>query len=192
MIADWSVNELYKSLFFIAILFAFTVAGCTSVPPGPEAPYDYSVKGRIGVRNDGAGHSANFKWQQLGTRYNIEVWGPLGQGRTVLEGDQRFMVISRGGEIVARGHPADVMFANLGWSLPVDVLSTWLLGAADESEPFSVTAVDADGRVTELRQLGWQVTFDRFPTAPGDLQPRRIKARRGGEAITVVVSDFEQ
>jgi outer membrane lipoprotein LolB len=192
MIADWSVLAVHKSLFLKAILISALLAGCAAAPIPPAVPYDYSVKGKIGIRNNNEGHSASFKWQQFGSRYAIEVWGPLGQGRTKLEGDARFMVITRGGAVQARGHPTDVMVANLGWSLPVEVLSAWLLGKAHESEVYSVMAVDPAGRISELSQLGWTVAFDRFEGALADAMPRRIKARKGAEAITVVVSEFEQ
>ena len=84
---------VYKSLFYMVILAVFTLSGCagrqTPVVPGDMATVN--ITGKLSIRLEGSGHTANFRWRQTGENYLIEVWGPLGQGRTTLQGDPAAM-----------------------------------------------------------------------------------------------------
>lgn len=194
MIADCGQNNLVaKSLILNSILLTVLLAGCVARPLAPADELKFQILGKIGVKQDGEGFSANFDWRQhTQTRYEIDVWGPLGQGRTQLKGDQRVMQVSRGDQILALGQPDEVMLAHLGWSIPLDVLPAWIRGEPATQFSFGDSRLDEQGRFVEFTQAGWVVSLGRYDQRDGISTPGRIKASQPDKTITVVVREYLQ
>ncbi len=194
MIADCGQNNLVaKSLILNSILLTFLLAGCVAKPLVPPDELNFQILGKIGVKQDGEGFSANFDWRQHSqARYEIDVWGPLGQGRTQLKGDPRAMQVSRGEQILALGQPEEVMLAHLGWSLPLDVLPAWIRGEPAAQYRYDSTGLDEQGRFVEFTQAGWLVSLSRYDQRDGLTTPGRIKASQADKTITVIVREYLQ
>ena len=69
------------------------------------APADFRLGGKIAVRGGAEAFSASFDWAQRGETYDVEFWGPLGQGRVRLRGDATRLTVtdSRGVTTMPRG-----------------------------------------------------------------------------------------
>lgn len=163
----------------ILLVAMVLISGCstTSVPPDVQASSDdfrLDVGGKLGVRHDGGGFSANLSYQQVGDRYVIELWGPLGQGRTRIVGDAGSVTVTNGsGSVIEGGDPELVMQRQLGWSLPLSVLRYWAAGRAAPD-----AAIRSGGGTQNTRffeQLGWRV------------EARRLSERLGAQLPALVV-----
>ena len=64
-----------KAIFPLCLLFA----GCASAPVAPPAA-GFWIQGKIGVVEGDEAHSARFVWALHGDAFNIDLWGPFGQG----------------------------------------------------------------------------------------------------------------
>ncbi|MYH16221.1 MAG: outer membrane lipoprotein LolB [Gammaproteobacteria bacterium] len=179
-----------KLLFLNAIFVAlWLLAGCVSVPPISPGT-DFSIKGKIGVVDGGESWSARFVWRQSGERFEIDLWGPLGQGQTRLRGTpDRLEITDADGDVRTSGSPEALMLAELGWSLPLSLLLDWLQGRPSVKAPVAEATSDPEGNLTGFRQLGWQVRFERAKQAPADAPPRRITAEKPGYRVRVAVSE---
>ncbi len=179
-----------KLLFLNAIFVAlWLLAGCVSIPPMSPAT-DFSIKGTIGVTEGGDSWSARFVWRQSGERFEIDLWGPLGQGHSRLRGTpDRLEITDAEGNVRTSGSPEALMFAELGWSLPLSLLLDWLQGRPSPEAPVVDAIRDPSGRLTDFRQLGWQVRFDHAGKASVGTLPRRITANKPGYRVRVVISD---
>lgn len=154
---------------------------------------NFQILGKIGVKQAGDGFSANFDWRQhTQARYEIDVWGPLGQGRTQLKGDQGAMQVSRGDQVLALGQPDEVMLAHLGWSIPLDVLPAWIRGVPAAQYGVDDRRFDDQGRFVEFTQAGWAVTLGRYDQRKDIMTPGRIKASQADKTITVIVREYLQ
>ena len=138
--------------------------------------------------------SGRFRWRQLGDAYWVEVWGPLGQGRTYLEGDAGHMTVRRGSGVLAQGRPGEVMRTHLGWYVPTSQLARWIQGEVGTAA--QDVKKDDVGRVSSFTHEEWQVTLDRFADVEGGLDatssaqlPGRIKATSETQRITVMITD---
>lgn len=200
------------------VLLAFSaglLVGCAALPqPGPAG--GFVLRGKLGVVDARDSFSARFLWQQQGDAFDIELWGPLGQGRVRLTGRDGSMALVEGdGTVIDSGTPDAVMRRHLGFSLPMAVLPAWVRGAPAAGHRVSGRVVDGDGRLTAFRQLGWTVALERFgaveggdvpvsagagpaatpastPTAtPATLLPHRITASRGDYRVRLAVSDWQ-
>ncbi len=190
MIADWRLGGVLKSLILKAIVAVLLASGCASKPLPLNPGVDFRVAGKFGIRDGENGYSARFAWQQSLDTYDIEVWGPLGQGRTQLRGDSLSMAVLQGGELLAQGSPEEVMYASLGWSVPVAVLPAWIRGAPHRQLSYADAVQDPQGRYTEFVQLNWQVTLSAYERSADGSTPGRIVAENGPRRVTVVVRDY--
>lgn len=190
MIADWYAGAVHKSLILKAIFLVLVVAGCAVQPLVLDPGVDFRVTGKFGVRDGDDGYSARFTWAQSFDAYDIEVWGPLGQGRTRLSGDSNRMTVLQGEEVLAVGTPEEVMAASLGWSVPIGVLPAWIRGRPHRQLAFGEVVRDAEDRFVEFVQAGWQVELSRY--ADEEENPGRIVATRGDRRVTVIVRDYAE
>ena len=164
----------------------FLIQGCATRPP-PEAFLDRGapLEGKLSVRSAEERFSARFRWSQTGDRYRIELWGPLGQGRTILQGNTRQLsLLDGGGNLIDRGAPELVMLRHLGWTLPLDAFPNWILGQPLPGVPVLQDERDERGRPLGFRQLDWVLRFDRFSEAG---EPQRLTAERGPYRVRVVL-----
>ncbi len=186
MISDWRSRACAKSLICLVIL----QVGCSTVPPRLQEA-TFSVTGKLSVRDTEGNHSARFRWAQAGEHYEIDVWGVLGQGRVRLSGEQNFMAISRGDETLAQGTPEDVMYGQLGWSLPVEVLRMWLMGNPHHRFDVANLSMGPEGYFTAFSQAGWQVELSRHGAFADPSIPKRIVAENEAYRIVVALSEVE-
>ncbi|MDE0419728.1 MAG: lipoprotein insertase outer membrane protein LolB [Gammaproteobacteria bacterium] len=159
---------------------------------GPDA--DFRLRGKIGVRygNDvRRGFSATFDWVQAGDGYVIELWGPLGQGRTRLTGDGGRLTVTDGsGSSLTDVDPEALMEAQLGWSAPVDVLRHWILGRPAPDHGVDASLRDADGNLARFEQLDWIVDLSRWRSTASRRLPGKVTATREHRRITVICHEW--
>ena len=183
-------------LLFLNVIFVVTGAGCASLAPFPEQPADFQLRGKLGVVEGSESFSARFLWRQQGPGFTIDLWGPLGQGRVRLTGDERRLAVVDGkGAILTEGNHADVMHAHLGWSLPLAVLPDWVLGAPGASRASRHPQYDAAGHLVAFEQLDWAVAYGNHREVAGAngarWLPRTITARKGDYRVRLVISEWQ-
>ena len=174
----------------------FILSGCAVQPPAEEPGLAFAAGGKFGIKDADSGYSASFSWRHFQHGYDIEVWGPLGQGRTLLRGDESLMQVRRGEDVLAQGAPEQVMQTHLGWSVPIRILPAWIQGFPSTQLPHSDAVLDDQGRYTAFAQAGWQVNLERYTAREDGLSslftPARIVALNGLRKVTVVVRNYTQ
>ncbi len=176
---------------FVVIL---ALSGCVSTPVAPDVPETFVLSGKVGVREAGENFSANLLWHQRGEAFEIDLWGPLGQGRVKLvKHDDQIQLRSDQG-VLAEGDAETVMRQQLGWSLPVDVLPAWVQGQPLADAPAQEISRDDLGRITGFEQLGWKVVLERYEQVANEFEqrhlPRRVTATRAEGRVRLVVSEW--
>jgi len=179
----------YK-LLFLNIFFATFCMACHTLEPKPSAD-GFSLRGKLGVIDGDESYSARFLWRQNGERFGIDLWGPLGQGRVRLEGDNEQIVLIKGGEVLAQGKHDEVMRSRLGWTLPLNVLPSWALGEPDASLSVTAQEYDEEGHLIAFEQLNWRVTYTQFRLIGERSLPRTITARRGDYRVRLIISAWD-
>ncbi len=169
---------------YAAIWLVVSAVACAPITPRPSAD-GFVVRGKFSAVGAGESISARFVWAQDGDRYDIQLWGPLGQGRVHLVGDPRRVArLAAGGEELESGAPEDLADRYLGFRLPIPVLAAWLAGAPHPDYRHR-------GSSDAFEQLGWQVAvIDRVETAGGRL-PRRLSVNGAGGSLQLLASDWQ-
>ena len=173
-----------------------TLTGCSLVHRAPELSVPdvggFVVKGRLAVRQGDGGFSSSFLWQHALGRDEIELWGPLGQGRSRLVGDEsEVTVYTAKGEVFRESDPEAGMRRWLGFSFPLAALTHWIRGERAPGYPTTEQSSDANGDLARLEQLSWRIEFSDYQTrADGRRLPGRIVAIRTGVKVTLLPGEW--
>lgn len=187
-------------------VLALLLSGCAVQPvSAPETSSAWSARqtaltqrttwqadGRIGVVSGQDGWHANFQWAQQGLDYRIDLIGPLGQGRVVIQGGALEVSIqTQDGQHWTAPDPEALLEQSLGVSLPVTGLRYWIRGLPQPG-PAPVLQTDAAGRLIRLEQNGWVIDYPAYvPTPILNLDlPERIVARRQDLSVKLVIEQW--
>lgn len=152
---------------------------------------NWSLEGRLGYRSGNDGGSASFHWvQQNPDAGRIQFSGPMGFGSARLEWSPEQARLEHGGDTVRAHSPSMLAWRLTGLILPVEQLRYWVRGLA-APEPAASERKEQDGRLKQLHQAGWQLTFDRYQRVTGLQLPHRIKAEQADQRFTVLIQSWQ-
>jgi outer membrane lipoprotein LolB len=188
------------------MLVLVLAGGCATRPPAlvPEAEpawlehraalealRDWQVRGRVALRTEDEGWSANFDWQQRGENYRIRLRGPFGQGAVELRGGQHGVWLKRADQpAVFAYNPEALLQQQTGWQLPVTGLVAWLRGLPVSDDDL-VIKWDKQGRLLHIGQNGWLIEYQRY-LEMGDLSlPEKLRLTRDSIQVRLVVDDWQ-
>jgi outer membrane lipoprotein LolB len=123
----------------------------------------WKVKGKIAVKAGSKGGHASLRWDREEQIQHIELYGPLGGGRVVIDEDENGARLkdTKGGD--SRGESvAKLIEERLGWPLPFDQLPAWLRGLP--AKPGAKMEWDDHGQVVRMNDSGWQVSYPAYQT----------------------------
>ena len=82
------------------------IGGCASLSaPTPED--GFLLRGKLAVEEAGERHTANLLWRQQGENFEVDFWGPLGQGRIQLVRRGKSVAILDGAGVVLTEGPSE-------------------------------------------------------------------------------------
>ncbi len=185
-----------------ALVLCCLLAGCAVAPPDNLSDSVWAARhaalanlnawnldGRIGVLTSTEGWHGSVFWKQRSAGYQIELVGPLGQGRTRIEGDAGGVrVWSASGETYAAADLDQLMERELGLPIPMTGLIYWVRGLPDPNLSGTVMSGDEQGRLRRLEQGGWVIEFTRYEPYLGHDLPTRIKATRGDLRVKLAIA----
>lgn len=146
----------------------------------------WEIKGRLGVRTHKRGGQATIVWKRDGDDHNINLYGPLGGGRAVLVENASGAELKDSKKKTYYADNAEALLYQVaGWRVPFGAMKYWVLGLPAKQEAFEQT-LDQWGRVSELRQSGWEIRFIEYRDYDGVELPRKmfLKSLAAREHIT--------
>lgn len=180
-----------RSKFILLALLSLSVwlAGCQSSgvrEAGSSGKGDFETLGKLALRAPGESLSVRFRWRQTGERYDLELWGPFGLGRTRLVGDtQQMSVLDGQGQTLSRGEPQLVVRKQIGWELPLLALVSWAQGVPRPNVGVSEVSRDPQGRYVGFVQENWSVQYPAYDDSSPS-RPKRIALATGDYRVKVV------
>lgn len=165
-----------------AALLVAALAGCAAVAPlpvpdvpaPPDAPFE--ISGRLSARRGADGVAAHFSWSHAEGRDRIDVATPTGQVIARMERDAAGIRVERPNAPAAAFADWGALTRDvLGVAIPVDGLAAWIRGAPAPGERYGVER-DGAGRVSVLRQQGWEIVYA-YADAPPPARPARLVMR---------------
>ena len=192
-----------KSFAFLPILL---LAGCAALPPQPvaeppsylphlqkiQAIRHFEVVGRIAILTETKGFSGTMRWYHREEGDEIAFYSPVGSQLGQLHINEDKVVLTTGNhETFEARDAATLTQKTLGWSLPLEGLSDWVLGrpsAADEAE---ILSWDEAGHIARMRQSGWDIEYPGYREADGCQLPAKIVMRSSKLDLKLVIENWQ-
>lgn len=176
-------------------LFLSACVSPTAAPPphiaSATALHSWEAEGKLGVRSANTAKAVNFHWQHSPEQLDIRLHGALGLGSVYLKRDANgiFTLKSKDGTEQADS-AEDLLYATLGWSIPVTALEYWIKGLPSPAAPVTSQTYDSQGNLTQLQQQGWKLLYSKH-THFGSLSlPQKIIASRDGLRLTIAINTW--
>ncbi len=171
-----AASSRFLACAFRTSVLVLLLAGCAGLPnKSPSlAAEGYAVSGKLIVIQADRRSSARFRWSQQAESFQMELWGPLGVGRTLIAGSSAYAELTKGTELISQGAPSEIMQRQLGWSAPIEVFPYWVKGTVAPSETVETIEKDELGRLLRFSQAGWSVSYAGHVQDEGGWQPSRI------------------
>jgi len=190
-----------------ACLAALLLQACSAVPeriaeePGWLERYEsraadlgalsgWALQGKLGVSDGNDGGSGKLRWQENGESSRMDFHGALGRGawRLVSEPGGAELELADGRSYRA-GTVGELVRGQLGWTVPVEALSWWVLGL-EAPGPVARRNLSEDGTLVFLEQQGWRIEYGRYRRVGEAMLPAKLTARQDDKTVKLAVSKW--
>jgi outer membrane lipoprotein LolB len=178
----------------LKLLFAcLLLVGCAHQPvlqvarPVQVESAAFALNGRISIKHQGKRDTAGLRWVHQAQSDEILLLNPLGQTAARIYRDVKQATLDNGDKHYSDTDVESLMMQVLGWRLQLDGLHHWVLGLPAEGD--SLVERDELGRLTVLRQEGWEVRYLRY--AENDRLPQRMELSRQGLQLQLLIDEWE-
>lgn len=168
------------------------LTGCATLPDATESTTsaseltDWSFEGRLAIDDGRQSWQSSIHWVQRGDDYSIDLIGPLGQGRMAIRGGPDGVSLHSGDQWLYAEEPDELLARTTGFSVPISGLRHWLRGLATPG--LSARPVtDAQGRLRQLQQAGWLITYPNYVAVEAFSLPQRLQATRDEFTVRLLV-----
>ena len=184
----------------IAALAAGCAANKVSPPTLPsstaaaniESINSWQADGRIAIQRGNEGWSASLRWQKTPENFQIRLIAPLGRGTYEIAGSaERVALITPNGDRFISTDAETLMHEQLGWSIPLDGAHYWLRGLQAPGVPASMINTDPTGRLKDMQQLGWRISFLRHMSVDGFELPAKLYLHYENLKVRMAISKWE-
>lgn len=192
---NW-IRQSFAGVVLLAILAGCATAPVTKAPevsvkaaPVP-AVREFDLAGRVAVRYQEQGFSANLDWQHGEKTDQLLILNPLGQGIAQISRDDNGVHLKTADRRELSANDAEALTQQvLGWRLPLKGLGYWAVGAVAPG-PVNILERDTAGRLARIEQDGWSIAYRDYRNVNGVDLPTRIELVRPELEIKLVVDNW--
>lgn len=193
-------------LRLIPPLAMLLMAGCAGVPPAPTAlnPELYrqhmqstagisafSIAGRMALQTEQRGFSGTMRWQHAASGNHLAFFSPLGsQVADIASNAEGYTLTTSDQKVYAAQDAETLLQQTMGWSLPLQGLSHWVLGRPTSGD-FEAIDWDAAGRFTRLRQHGWDIEYPAYMTVNNVTLPSKVLLKSPKLNLKLLIERWE-
>lgn len=196
------MSALSRLLLLSAML---ALAGCASVPPPAtvdKGVFDrhqqqlstidaFSLSGRIAVQTQQKGFSGKLRWQHAPGGDMLDFYSPLGSQVAAIVGDADGVVLTTSDQKTYTAADAETLLHDtMGWSLPLQGLSDWVLGRPAPGA-YQDVRWDDQGRLAFLVQNGWHIEYPSYQTVAGTDLPTKIVLKSPKLDLKLLVEQWQ-
>ncbi len=134
----------------------------------------WRLRGKLSVKAGTKGGASTLRWSYADTVQNIQLYGPLGGGRVIVdvEPGQAILKDSKG-QIIQGISAEEVLYERLGWQVPFNELTLWSRGLPGNDS--TKIEIDQDGLLKRLEHGIWEVEYHEYIRVDSFVLPRRLE-----------------
>ncbi|MBC7756862.1 MAG: outer membrane lipoprotein LolB [Bdellovibrio sp.] len=197
----------YQLALFLTVL----LAACASQPTAPSsAPptatnaiinqqhlatlatiKSFALKGRMGVVTQKQGFSGSIDWQHQLSTDNIDVYSPVGgKVANIAKATNGVTLTDQKGRSISAQDAESLTEMTLGFRLPLTGLADWALGKPTASK-IDASTWDEKGRLSTLKQDGWEIVYDDYTSTNGVDLPNKIVLKSEKVNLKLLVEKWQ-
>ena len=176
---------------YFLLAAALSLAGCASLPPSmptdPEAQARhlskleqigaFSLSGRMAVQTEKRGFSVSLRWKHTEEGDHFSLYSPLGaQVADIKSNGDGVTLVTNDRKTYQAADAETLLQQTMGWSLPLTGLTDWIIGRPTSSS-YETIVRDAQGRLSRLKQDGWDIEYSAYQTVEGTDLPSKVLLR---------------
>ena len=151
----------------------------------------WAVNGRIAMRTAEDAWSASLKWQQHNADYDLELYGPLGRKLMSVTGSDDYVILTTDeGETFSESSASSLIYRQTGWQVPVEHLRYWAR-AMTVPGILANSQYDDLGRLSQLKQSDWDITYQDYQVLGQLEMPRKILLLHREFSVKLIMRDWE-
>ena len=132
----------------------------------------------MGVKNEKDSGTATLLWEQSFADYELRVIAPLGQGTYILKGTRDGVVMQDPNNKITMAKTAEqLLYQALGWKIHINGLKYWIRGVPEPYMTYSELLLDDKGRLTNMKQSGFDVSVLRYTEQNGISLPEKLSIK---------------
>lgn len=161
-----------------------------AVKPENVSTAEFAINGRISINHQGKRHSAGLRWTHKRDSDEMLLFAPLGQTVARVYRDAYQATLDRGGDHFSANNAESLMDTVLGWHMPLNGLHIWVLAMQDSEEVVDLER-DESGRISVLRQSGWEVSYLRYADSTANSLPSRLKLDKDDMHLQLLIDEWD-
>ena len=155
-----------------------------------EAVKHFDIRGRIGVQTNPRGFSGGLHWQHAPDSDAMLLFSPLGGQVAQIDTTPAHVTLTTSdGKRYEATDAASLTRKTLGWGLPMQGLSDWVLGRPHGTTPDNARW-DAMGRLVALQQDGWDIEYGQYSAVDGRQLPTRVSLKSPQVNLKLVIEQW--
>jgi outer membrane lipoprotein LolB len=191
----------------VGVLLVLALSACATTPPPlshAEAQrawqvhqdqvakvVEWRLAARLAINTEDEGWNGQLQWRQAPKDFHIAFSALFGQGALQLTGGERGVVLQMSDGQTRRAQTAEVLlYEQLGWRLPVEGLRYWVTGLPVPDQP-SAVEYDTQGRLAQLRQADWSISYPDYRRIHGVDMPRKVFIENHRLSVRLVIDRWE-
>ncbi len=136
------------------------------------------------------GFSGRLEWQHFKGNDYLEIYSPLGgKVASIKKTQQKVTLTEKNGKVTEAQNVETLTETTLGWHLPLEGLSYWVLGKPSNSK-IDYAIWDQFGRLIELKQNGWDIKYSKYTDNKGYSLPNRIALRNEKIRLKLLIEQW--
>ncbi len=148
----------------------------------------WTMLGTLVVRSGGDASRVTMRWRQARNSYLMRFTALLGAGLFELKGSEAGVEAKfADGRRARAGSPETLLEREIGWSVPLEGLRYWIVGAPAPDGATAKMEFDGHGRLARLEQAGWTVIYEKYRSLDDLSLPERIRFSNESIDATLVV-----
>ena len=148
------------------------------------------LTGRIAVKTEQDAWTASIKWEQGDEQSRLRIVAPFHGIYEIKRQGSNFILITPEKEFLITDEPESVMQENLGWSLPITALESWIIGLPANNISIEGRSLNKFAQLTTLRQSGWLVEMTAYKSNNKTTLPGKLIVQNDNAKITVLANQW--
>jgi len=173
------------------------LASCATAPKVKSPTSDntdlsiWKAEGKIGFRSSNKAESANFVWENTNAEYQIQLFGPFGQGRVQIEKRQNTVALTRDGKTYTATSAQRLLEQTTGLSMPVHWLRHWIKGEPVPGVAVTAFIANEHQQTSQFVQGDWLIKYPRYTAVGQRNLPAKMSTSNGDYTVTVVIKSWQ-